>query len=141
MSQIDAHFHQLFQPKTKVNKQDERMALLANRLTPTDDQITDWLQSPQIKQWLTKLLMGVPNNLKLKALNTIIKNVIQNPDKDCRVQFGTSTIGIDVLRWQLWASYKLPLASRIKAPDCPYTLEKHLDGRINQPDDTVVYLD
>ena len=54
--------------------------------------------------------MGIPNNLKIEAINTIIKNVIQNPDKDSRVQFGSSTIGVDVLRWQLWASYKLPYA-------------------------------
>lgn len=128
MSNTDAHFHQLFQPQSQVNKDDENPTLLANRLTPTDDQIQDWLQSPQIKQWLTKLLMGIPNNLKIEAINTIIKNVIQNPDKDCRVQFGSSTIGIDVLRWQLWASYKLPYASGIKAPDCPYTLKKHLDA-------------
>lgn len=71
--------------------------------------------------------MGVPNNLKIEAVNTIIKNVIQNPDKDCRVQFDSSTIGVDVLRWQIWASYKLPYASGIKTPDCPYTLKKHLD--------------
>lgn len=128
MLNTDAHFHQLFQPKSQVNKYDENPALLANRLTPTNDQIRDWLQSPQIKQWLTKLLMGIPNNLKLEAVNTIIKNVIQNPDKDCRVQFGSSTIGVDVLRWQLWASYKLQKASGIKAPDCPYTLKKHLDA-------------
>lgn len=82
MLNTDAHFHQLFQPKSQVNKSDENPALLANRLTPTDDQIRDWLQSPQIKQWLTKLLMGIPNNLKLEAVNAIIKNVIQNPDKD-----------------------------------------------------------
>ncbi|MCC5633054.1 hypothetical protein LC613_36640 [Nostoc sphaeroides CHAB 2801] len=44
-----------------------------------------------------------------------------------RVQFGSSTIGVDVLRWQLWASYKLQKASGIKTPDCPYTLKKHLD--------------
>jgi hypothetical protein len=126
MSNTDAHFHQLFQPQSQVNNDNENPMLLANRLTPTDDQIQDWLQSPQIKQWLTKLLMGIPNNLKIEAINTIIKNVIQNPDKDCRVQFGSSTIGVDVLRWQLWASYKLPDASGIKAPDCPYTLKKHL---------------
>jgi hypothetical protein len=128
MSQKDMNFPQLFQPKSQVNKDEENRALLANRLTPTDDQIKDWLQSPQIKQWLTKLLMGIPNNLKIEAINTIIKNVIQNPDKDSRVQFGSAAIGVDVLRWQLWASYKLPYASRIKAPDCPYTLKKHLDA-------------
>jgi hypothetical protein len=128
MSNTDTPFHQLFQPKSQVNKYDDNSALLANRLTPTDDQITDWLQSPQIKQWLTKLLMGIPNNLKLEALNTIIKNVIQNPDKDCRVQFGSAAIGVDVLRWQLWASYKLSYASTIKSPDCPYTLKKYLDA-------------
>lgn len=127
MSNTDAHFQPLFQPKSQVNKDEENLALLANRLNPTDDQIKDWLQSPQIKQWLTKLLMGIPNHLKTEAINTIIKNVIQNPDKDCRVQFGSSTIGVDVLGWQLWASYKLPYASGIKTPDCPYTLKKHLD--------------
>ncbi|QLE53857.1 hypothetical protein FD724_39215 (plasmid) [Nostoc sp. C057] len=52
----------------------------------------------------------------------------KTPDKDYRVQFGSSTIGVDVLRWQLWASYKLPYVSGIKTPDCPfYTLKKHLD--------------
>ena len=127
MSNTDAHFQQLFQPKTQVNKDEENPTQLANRLTPTNDQIKNWLQSPQIKQWLTKLLMGIPNNLKTEAINTIIKNVIQNPDKDYRVQFGSSTIGVDVLQWQLWASYKLPYASGIKTPDCPYTLKKHLD--------------
>lgn len=76
MSNIDAHFQQLFQPKTQVNKDEQNPAQLANRLIPTDDQIKDWLQSPQIKQWLTKLLMGIPNNLKTEAINTIIKNVI-----------------------------------------------------------------
>lgn len=128
MSNPDARFHQLFQPKKPVNQDDEKTALLANRLTPTEEQITDWLQSPQIKQWLTKLPMGITNNLKMEAVNTIIKNVIQNPDKDCRVQFGSAAIGVDVLRWQLWASYKLPYASGIKAPDCPYTLKKYLDA-------------
>ena len=127
MSNTNAHFQQLFQPKTQVNKDEENPTQLANRLTPTDDQIKNWLQSPQIKQWLTKLLMGIPNNLKTEAINTIIKNLIQNPDKDCRVQFGSSTIGVDVLRWQLWASYKLQKASGIKTPDCPYTLKEHLD--------------
>ncbi|MHC5770800.1 MAG: hypothetical protein ACYTXI_35525 [Nostoc sp.] len=127
MSNTDTNFPQLFQPKSQVNEDNENPTLLANRLTPTDDQIKDWLQSPQIKQWLTKLLMGIPNNLKTEAINTIIKNVIQNPDKDYRVQFGSSTIGVDVLRWQLWASYKLQKASGIKTPDCPYTLKKHLD--------------
>jgi hypothetical protein len=116
MSNIDEHFH------------NGKKALLTNRLTPSNDQIKTWLQSPQIKQWLTKLLMGIPNNLKIEAVNTLIKNVVQNPDKDCRVQFGSSAIGVDVLRWQLWASYKLPYASTIKSPDCPYTLKKHLDG-------------
>jgi hypothetical protein len=48
MSNTDAHFHQLFQPKSQVNKDNENPALLANRLTPTDEQIKDWLQSPQI---------------------------------------------------------------------------------------------
>ncbi|YAF99545.1 MAG: hypothetical protein AB3A66_29980 (plasmid) [Nodularia sp. CChRGM 3473] len=128
MSNVDAHFHQLFQPKNQTNKDKERAALIANRLTPTSEQIRDWLQSSQIKQWLTKLLMGIPSNLKTEAVNTIIKNVIENPDKDCRVQFGSSTIGVDVLRWQLWASYKLPYASTIKSPDCPYTLKKHLEN-------------
>ena len=128
MSNTDPNFQQLFQPKSQVNEDNENPTLLLNRLTPTDDQIKDWLQSPQIKQWLTKLLMGIPNNLKIEAINTIIKNLIQNPDKDCRVQFGSSTIGVDVLRWQLWASYKLPYASTIKSPDCPYTLKKHLDA-------------
>ncbi|MCC5633529.1 hypothetical protein LC613_39410 [Nostoc sphaeroides CHAB 2801] len=127
MSNTDANFQQLFQPKTQVNKDEENPTKLASRLTPNYDQIKNWLQSPQIKQWLTKLLMGIPNNLKTEAINTIIKNVIQNPDKDCRVQFGSSTIGVDVLRWQLWASYKLQKASGIKTPDCPYTLKKHLD--------------
>ncbi|MBD2512050.1 hypothetical protein H6G91_33295 [Nostoc muscorum FACHB-395] len=127
MSNTDTNFPQLFQPKSQVNEDNENPTLLANRLTPTDDQIKDWLQSPQIKQWLTKLLMGIPNNLKTEAINTIIKNVIQNPDKDSQVQFGSSTIGVDVLRWQLWASYKLPYASGIKTPDCLYTLKKHLD--------------
>ena len=128
MSNTDPNFQQLFQPKSQVNEDNENPTLLLNRLTPTDDQIKDWLQSPQIKQWLTKLLMGIPNNLKIEAINTIIKNLIQNPDKDPRVQFGSSTIGVDVLRWQLWASYKLPYASTIKSPDCPYTLKKHLDA-------------
>lgn len=128
MSNKDASFQQLFQPISQVNKDNENPTLLANRLTPTDEQIRDWLQSPPIKQWLTKLLMGIPNNLKTEAINTIIKNVIQNPDKDCRVQFGSSTIGVDVLRWQLWASYKLQKASGIKTPDCPYTLKKYLDA-------------
>ncbi|WDD36192.1 hypothetical protein PQG02_31435 (plasmid) [Nostoc sp. UHCC 0926] len=128
MSNTDTNFKQLFQPKSQVNEDNENPTLLLNRLTPTDDQIKDWLQSPQIKQWLTKLLMGIPNNLKIEAINTIIKNLIQNPDKDPRVQFGSSTIGVDVLRWQLWASYKLPYASTIKSPDCPYTLKKHLDA-------------
>jgi hypothetical protein len=41
---------------------------------------------------------------------------------------GSAAIGIDVLRWQFWASYKLPYAIGIKAPDCPYTLKKHLDA-------------
>ncbi|MBD2650959.1 hypothetical protein ACEYW6_32675 [Nostoc sp. UIC 10607] len=127
MSNTDTNFHQLFQPKSQFNEDNENPTLLLNRLTPTDDQIKDWLQSPQIKQWLTKLLMGIPNNLKIEAINTIIKNVTQNPDKDCRVQFGSSTIGVEVLRWQLWAFYKLPYASGIKTPDCPYTLKKHLD--------------
>ncbi|RCJ31923.1 hypothetical protein A6769_29345 [Nostoc punctiforme NIES-2108] len=104
MSNTDANFQQLFQLTSQVNKDNESSTLLVNRLTPTDDQIKDWLQSPQIKQWLTKLLMGIPNNLKIEAINTIIKNVIQNPDKDCRVQFGSSTIGVDVLRWQIWAN-------------------------------------
>ncbi len=124
MSNIDANF----QHQKQANKDNEKTALLPNRLAPTDEQIRDWLQSPQIKQWLTKLLMGIPNNLKIEAVNTIIKNVIQNPNKDCRVQFGSSAIGIDVLRWQLWASYKLPYASTIKSPDCAYTLKKHLEG-------------
>jgi hypothetical protein len=133
MSNIDAHFHQLFQPKKQANQDKEKTALLPNRLTPTDEQIRDWLQSPQIKQWLTKLLMGIPNNLKIEAVNTLTKNVIQDPDKDCRVQFGSSTIGVDVLRWQLWASYRLPYASTIKSPDCPYTLNKHIDGENKKP--------
>lgn len=128
MSNTDPTFQQLFQAKSQVNEDNENPTLLANRLTPTDDQIKDWLQSPQIKQWLTKLLMGIPNNLKIEAINTIIKNVKQNPDKDYRVQFGSSTIGVDVLRWRIWASYKLPYASGIKTPDCPYTLKKHLDA-------------
>ncbi|WGV24196.1 hypothetical protein [Halotia branconii] len=123
MLNIDAHFHQLFKP----NQDNEKTALLANRLNPTNEQITTWLQSPQIKQWLTKLLMGIPNDLKVEAVNTIIKNVIRTPNKDCRVQFGSSTIGVDVLRWQLWASYRLPYASTVKSPDCPYTLKMHLD--------------
>jgi hypothetical protein len=141
MSNIDAHFHQLFQPQNPVKKDDEKTALLANHLTPTDDQIRDWLQSPQIKQWLTKLPMGITNALKTEAVNTIISRVIENPDQDCRVQFGSAAIGIDVLRFSLWASYRLPYASGIKAPDCPYTLKKHLDGKTNLPDDTVLYQD
>ncbi|NDJ26174.1 hypothetical protein GS682_32310 [Nostoc sp. B(2019)] len=127
MSNIDAHFHQLFQPKNPVNKLDEKTALLANRLTPTDEQIRDWLQSPEIKQWLNKQMMGITNTLKIEMVNTIIKNILDKPDKDCRVQFGGAAIGIDVLRWQLWVSYKLPYASGLKAPDCPYTLKKHLE--------------
>ncbi|ACC84938.1 hypothetical protein [Nostoc punctiforme] len=127
MSNTDANFQQLFPPTSQVNKDNENPTLSVNHLTPTDDQIKDWLQSPQIKQWLRKLLMGIPNNLKVEAINTIIKNVIQNPDKDYQVQFGSSTIGVYVLRWQLWAAYKLPYASGIKTPDCPYTLKKHLD--------------
>ncbi len=74
------------------------------------------------------LPMGITNALKTEMVNTITKNVIQNPDKDCRVQYSGAAIGIDVLRWQLWASYKLPYASGLKAPDCPYTLKKHLSG-------------
>ncbi|MBW4689238.1 MAG: hypothetical protein KME40_30130 [Komarekiella atlantica HA4396-MV6] len=133
MSNIDAHFHQLFQPKTPANKLDEKTALLANRLTPTDEQIRDWLQSPEIKQWLTKQTMGITNTLKIEMVNTIIKNILDKPDKDCRVQYSGAAIGIDVLRWQLWASYKLPYASTIKAPDCPYTLKKHLEGEAKKP--------
>ncbi|MEJ6486137.1 hypothetical protein N0Y54_33580 [Nostoc punctiforme UO1] len=76
MSNTDTNFPQLFQPKSQVNEDNENPTLLANRLTPTDDQIKDWLQSPQIKQWLTKLLMGIPNNLKVEALkkNSAILN-------------------------------------------------------------------
>jgi hypothetical protein len=132
MSNIDAHFHQLFQPKTPVKKNDEKTALLTNRLTPTDDQIRDWLQSPEIKQWLVKLPMGITNALKTEMVNTITKNILDKPDKDCRVQYSGAAIGVDVLRWQLWASYKLPYASGIKAPDCPYTLKKHLEVEVNK---------
>ncbi|MCC5633912.1 hypothetical protein LC613_41600 [Nostoc sphaeroides CHAB 2801] len=71
MSNTDANFQQLFQPKTQVNKDEENPTKLASRLTPNYDQIKNWLQSPQIKQWLTKLLMGIPNNLKTEAINTI----------------------------------------------------------------------
>jgi len=127
MSQKNNRLRNSSKIKTLSESDSEKTALLANRLTPTPDQITDWLQSPQIKQWLTKLLMGIPNNLKMEAVNTIIKNVIHNPDKDCRIVLDSAAIGIDVLRWQLWASYKLPYASAIKAPDCPYTLKKHLE--------------
>lgn len=127
ISTVDADFHQLFQSKSQVNKDDEKTTLLANRLTPTNDQIRDWLQSPQMKQWLTKLPMGIPNTLKMEIINTLIKNIADNPDKDCRVEYGGAAIGVDVLRWQLWASYGLPYASGIKAPDCPYTLKKHLE--------------
>jgi hypothetical protein len=128
MSQKNNRLRNSSQITTLADEELDKITLLANRLTPTNDQIRDWLQSPQIKQWLTKLLMGIPNNLKIEAINTIIKNVIQNPDKDCRVQFGSAAIGIDVLRWQLWASYKLSYATTIKSPDCPYTLKKHLDA-------------
>ncbi|MBC1224750.1 hypothetical protein GNF10_35470 [Nostoc sp. UCD121] len=115
MSNIDTNFHQLFQPKSQVNEDNENPTLLLNRLTPTDDQIKDWLQSPQIKQWLTKLLMGIPNNLKVEVINTIIKNVIQNPDKDYRVQFGSSTIGVDVLRCSFGhpINYRKPVESKL----------------------------
>jgi hypothetical protein len=70
MSNTDANFQQLFQPTSQVNKDNENPTLLVNRLTPTDDKIKSWLQSPQIRQWLTKLLMGIPNNLKIEAVNT-----------------------------------------------------------------------
>ncbi|AVH63947.1 hypothetical protein [Nostoc sp. 'Peltigera membranacea cyanobiont' N6] len=115
MCNIDPTFQQLFQPKSQVNEDNENPTLLLNRLTPTDDQIKDWLQSPQIKQWLTKLLMGIPNNLKIEAINTIIKNLIQNPDKDCRVQFGNSTIGVDVLRGSFGhpINYLTPVESKL----------------------------
>jgi hypothetical protein len=134
MSNIDAHFHQLFQPKTQVKKLDEKTALSTNRLTPSDEQIRDWLQSPQIKQWLNKQMMGITNTLKIEMVNIIIKNILDKPDKDCRVQYSGAAIGVDVLRWQLWASYKLPYASGIKAPDCPYTLQKHLKQSTHEPD-------
>lgn len=64
--------------------------------------------------------MGIPNPLKMKIANTIIKNVIESSDEDCRVQFGGAAIGIDVLRWQLWASYRLSYANTIKSPNCPF---------------------
>ncbi|MBE9210525.1 hypothetical protein IQ244_29290 [Nostoc sp. LEGE 06077] len=124
MSNINSNFSQFFQHQT--NQDDDNLTLSANRLIPTNDQIKDWLQSPQIKQWLTKVPMGITNNLKMEAINTIISRVSENPNKDCRVQFGSTAIGVDVLRWQLWAFYQLPYANGIKAPDCPYTLEKHL---------------
>ncbi|GAX38804.1 hypothetical protein [Nodularia sp. NIES-3585] len=125
MSNIATYPHQMFPDKMPDNK--ERTKLIANRLNPKADEIKQWLESPQIKQWLTKLMLGIPNNLKMEAVNTIIKNIIENPDKDCRVQFGSSTIGVDVLRWQLWAAYQLPYANKLKTPDCPYTLKKHLE--------------
>lgn len=134
MSSRDASFHQLFQSKNQVNQGDEKTALLASRLTPTNDQIRDWLQSPQIKQWLTKLTMGIPNTLKMEIINTLVKNIADNPDQDCRIEYSGAAIGVDVLRWQLWASYRLPYASGIKALDCPYTLKKHLQ---NQSDKSV----
>lgn len=111
-----------------MKKNDELTALLANRLTPTNDQVRDWLQSPQIKQWLTKKIMGIPNTTKAEMVNTIIKSIAKKSNQDCRVQYDGATIGVDVLRWQLWASYRLPFGHKLKTPDCPYTLEKHLEG-------------
>jgi hypothetical protein len=70
--------------------------------------------------------MGITNALKTEMVNTITKNILDKPDKDCRVQYSGAAIGVNVLHWQVWASYKLPYAHAIKAPDCPYTLQKHL---------------
>ncbi|WP_341531743.1 hypothetical protein WKK05_40490 (plasmid) [Nostoc sp. UHCC 0302] len=127
MTNINAHF----QPEN-LNKDDDLATLLANRLTPTADQIAEWLQSPLIKQWLTKQPMGIPNTLKVEIINTIIKNINSKQNEDCQVQYGGAVIGVDVLRWQLWASYRPPFGSTIKSPDCPYTLLLHLESQTNK---------
>ncbi|WP_193199757.1 hypothetical protein [Nostoc sp. MG11] len=120
--------------ETFLNAESAKTALLATRLQPTSEQIIDWLRSPQIKQWLIKLPMGIPNNLKIEALLALSSATVGTPDQDCRVVIGgNSAIGVNVLHWQLWASYKLPYAHAIKAPDCPYTLKKHLSGETNKP--------
>ena len=111
-----------------MKKNDDLTTLLANRLTPTNEQVRDWLQSHQIKQWLTKQIMGIPNTQKAEMVNAIIKSIAKNPDKDCRVEYNGAAIGVDVLRWQLWASYRFPFGHKLKTPDCPYTLQKHLEG-------------
>ncbi|MBE9038224.1 hypothetical protein [aff. Roholtiella sp. LEGE 12411] len=134
MSNKNSKSHNSSTRETFKNAESPKTALLANRLTPTNNQITDWLRSPQIKQWLIKLPMGITNALKTEMVNTIIINILDKPDKDCRVQYSGAAIGVDVLRWQLWASYKLPYASAIKAPDCPYTLKKHLEEVKSIPD-------
>jgi hypothetical protein len=77
--------------------------------------------------------MGITNALKTEMVNIIIKNIVEQPDKDCQTQFGsTAAIGVDVLRWELWATYKLPYANVIKAPDCPYTLQKYLSEEVSK---------
>ncbi|MCC5641015.1 hypothetical protein LC593_35350 [Nostoc sp. CHAB 5844] len=123
MSNIKGDFRNIFSKSS--NQELDLAQLLANRLNPTAAQITDWLQSPQIQQWLNKQPMGITNALKMEAVNTIVSKITDNPDKDCRIEIGNSAIGVDVLRWQLWAFYRLPYARDFKAPDCPYTLTKH----------------
>ncbi|MBD2441178.1 hypothetical protein [Nostoc sp. FACHB-110] len=104
--------------------------LKANRLNPTAEQITEWLQSPQIRQWLTQQPMGIPSNTKVEAVNLLISKIVKDPDKDCRIEFANSNaaVGVDVLRWRLWAFYRLPYARDFQAPDCGYTLKQHLEN-------------
>lgn len=101
------------------------------RLNPTAEQITEWLQSPQIRQWLTQQMMGIPNQLKIEAVNILITKIVKDPDKDCRIEFANSdaAIGVDVLQWNLWAFYRLPYAHGYKAPDCDYGLKQHLEQK------------
>ncbi|MBD2303381.1 hypothetical protein H6G80_33735 [Nostoc sp. FACHB-87] len=131
MSNIDSHFFQPSPPQHRTVEEDENLELLANRLNPTAEQITEWLQSPQIRQWLNQQMMGIPGNLKLEAVNILINKIIQVSDKDHRVEFANANaaIGVDVLRWNLWAFYRLPYARGYQAPDCGYTLKLHLEQK------------
>lgn len=91
---------------------------------PTDEEITAWLKSPQVNEWMQKRLSLYYPQWQ-GAMDGMIETLKKDKNHDWTFRdfhYPRISIGVNAATWTLWVAIMYENGIRL-APDCPFKLK------------------